>query len=104
MIVKYSSFLFIEPLTFSLIMHKKNVVFWSQGGFFLGLCIINNSSHSMACLFTLSIKVLNPNVVKVINIFLILTIFYVLTKNVLITKLKAVWNGAGKLCSFLVCD
>lgn len=40
----------------------------------------------MACLFTLSIKVLNPNVVKVINIFLILTMFYVLTKNVLITK------------------
>ena len=58
----------------------------------------------MACLFTLSIKVLNPNVVKVINVFLTLSIFYVLTKNVLFTKMKAVWNGAGKLCSFLVFD
>ena len=88
-------------------MHKKNVVFWIQGFFvfcFLGLCIINNSSHSMACLFTLSIKVLNPNVVKVINVFLTLSIVYVLTENVLITKLKAVWNGAAKLCSFLVFD
>ena len=86
-------------------MHKKNVVFWIQGVFlffFLGLCIINNSSHSMTFLFTLSIKALNPNVGKVINIFL--SIFYVLIKNILITKLKGVWNGAGKLYRFLVFD
>ena len=70
--------------------------------FFLVLCIINNSSHSMTFLFTLSIKALNPNVGKVINIFL--SIFYVLIKNILITKLKAVWNGAGKLFRFLVFD
>ena len=56
----------------------------------------------MIFFFTLSIKALNPNVGKVINIFL--SIFYVLIKNILITKLKAVWNGAGKLFRFLVFD